>query len=273
MRDTDCAGLEGFSLVGKRVLVTGASRGIGAAIAQGCARAGADVALLARSAESMEDVAATIRESGRRVLTVPCDVRDVDQVGAAVDRVHAAFGAIDVLVNNAGGPVFQSPFLDVREDGWQKVLDLNLTSVVRMCQQCGRLMTERGSGSIITIASVVPSRVWPAITPYSTAKAAVVHLTQSLAVEWGATGVRVNAICPGWMRTETNRAYLDDAQRASTTIDAVPLGRWGEAGDVTGAVVWLASDASRYVTGAVIPVDGGLAVGLSQAWQAAMRLE
>ena len=262
-----------FSLAGKCVLVTGASRGIGASIAVGCAEAGADVAIVARSEDALERVAEAVRNTGQRALVVPCDVRDGAQVTAAVDRVWSEFGAIDVLVNNAGGPVFQAPFLEVREEGWAKVLDLNLTSVLRMCQQCGRHMVNRGAGSIITIASVVPSRVWPAITPYSTAKAAVVHLTQSLAVEWGACGVRVNAVCPGWIRTTTNQAYLRDQETADMTIDAVPLGRWGEREDLTGAVVWLASDAARYVTGAVIPVDGGLSVGLSQIWQRAMHLD
>lgn len=266
-------GAESFLLKGKQVLVTGASRGIGAAIAISCGRAGADVALLARSPDALDEVAGCVREAGRRALPIACDVRDSDQVAAAVQQVITELGAVDVLVNNAGGPVFQAPFLDVREAGWDKVIDLNLNSVMRLSQQCGRHMVERGAGSIINIASVHPGRVWPAIVPYTTAKAAVVHLSQALAVAWGDAGVRVNAVCPGWFRTTINDAYLQDRDAASQAIDAVPLGRWGEPEELADVVVWLASDAARYVTGAVIPVDGGLAVGLSRTWQAAMQLD
>lgn len=264
---------EPFSLTGRRVLVSGASRGIGAAIAVACARAGADVALLARSGDALDDVAGCVRKAGGRALPIACDVRDGEQVGAAVRQVIDELGDIDVLVNNAGGPVFQAPFLEVREAGWDKVLDLNLNSVMRLSQLCGRHMVERGTGSVINIASVYPGRVWPAIIPYSTAKAAVVHLSQALAVAWGDAGVRVNAVCPGWFRTAVNDAYLQDRDTASQTVDAVPLGRWGEPEELADVVVWLASDAARYVTGAVIPVDGGLAVGLSRRWQAAMQLD
>ncbi len=190
-----------------------------------------------------------------------------------MSRARAELGGFDILVNGAGGPLFQAPVLEMREEGWQRTFDLNLTSVLRMCQQVGADMVTQQSGSIITIASLLPTRAWPAIAAYSAAKAAVLNLTQTLAVAWGGSGVRVNAICPGWIQTPLDHEYLTDPMRATTAIDAVPLARWGEVEDVVGAALWLASDAARYVTGALIPVDGGLAVGLSTQWQQHMALD
>ena len=259
-----------FSLTGRTALVTGASRGIGAAIACAFAAAGADVVLCARSPHQLDRVVARIHDSGHRALPVPCDVTDPARVAACVDRTMTEMGSIDVLVNNAGGPLFHAPLLAVREQGWQRVLDLNLTSVLRFSQLAGTHMLATGRGSIINIASMLPSRSWPAIAAYSAAKAAVLNLTASLATAWGPHGVRANAICPGWVATDTNRSYTDHPAAAATAVDAVPLGRWAEPDDLVGTALWLASDASRYVTGAFIPVDGGLSVGASQAWQTQM---
>ena len=258
-----------FSLDGRAALVTGASRGIGAAIAGALAEAGADVALCARG--NLDEVADTVRAVGSRAVPITCDVTDADQVAAGVSRAWDELSGIDVLVNNAGGPLFHAAITDVREDGWQRVLDLNLTSVLRLCQQCGTRMVARGSGSIINIASVLPTRSWPAVAAYSAAKAGVLNLTSSLATAFGPDGVRANAICPGWVRTDTNWDYLADAVTATTAVDAVPMGRWADPADVAGTAVWLASDAAAYVTGAVIPVDGGLSVGVSRTWQQAMQ--
>lgn len=266
-------GVERFSLEGKGALVTGASRGIGAAIVLAFARAGADVALCARSTAALEEVAGEIRSVGRQAVPIGCDVERRAEVAACVERAWTELGSIDVLVNNAGGPLFQAPFLEVREEGWTRVLDLNLNSVFRFCHEVGGRMVRHRSGSIINVASLLPTRGWPAVAGYSAAKAAVLNLTYSLAVEWGSSGVRVNAICPGWVRTTTNHAYLEDPATAETAIEAVPLARWGEADDLAGAAIWLASDASRYVTGATMPVDGGLAIGLPDRWQRKMRLD
>lgn len=261
-----------FSLAGRCALVTGASRGIGAAIACGLAAAGADVAICARSEGDLERVAATIRGHGRRALVIACDVLDSTQVAACVGRAWVELGALDVLVNNAGGPLFQAPFVTVREDGWNRQIDLNLNSVYRFTSRVGARMIARGRGSVINIAAVLPTRAWPALAGYSAAKAAVLNLTQTLAVGWGPAGVRVNAICPGWVDTDINRSYRKNEATVATVIDMVPLGRWAEAQDLVGAVTWLSSDAARYVTGAIIPVDGGLAVGLSRRWQRDMQL-
>jgi len=257
-----------FQLTGKRALVTGASRGIGAAIAIGFARAGADVALVARSTAALDEVAGRIRALGREAVAIPCDVTVAQDIESTCARALAELGPIDVLVNNAGGPVFHSSVLEVREEGWQKVIDLNLTSVFRFCQRIGTGMVARGSGSVINVASVGVFRPWPAVTAYCVAKAGVVTLTQLLAAEWGPTGVRANALSPGWIRTEINRSY--SGPLADMAVASVPLHRWGEPEEVADTALWLASDASRYVTGATITVDGGYAVGMPEDWLHAM---
>ena len=253
-----------FSLAGKTALVTGASRGIGREIALAYARAGADVAVLARSHAELDALVAEIRECGRDALALPCDVTVADEIGPAVDRAVEGLGKIDILVNNAGGPLFNAPFLEIRPAGWSRALELNLLSVVGFCRAVGAHMVERSTGSVINIDSLAASRPAPLVGPYCAAKAAVVNLTQVLAQEWGGAGVRVNAVGPGWVRTEINRALLGRPEVAERITRQVPLGRWGEPGDVTGVAVWLASDASSYVTGVHIPIDGGVGVVAAQ---------
>jgi NAD(P)-dependent dehydrogenase (short-subunit alcohol dehydrogenase family) len=264
--------LERFSLGGKTALVTGASRGIGAAIAQAFAEAGAHVALAARSRDALDKLAREIQSGGQTAIAITCDVTRADDVATCVESAEQALGRIDVLVNNAGGPVFNAPFLEIQERGWQRVIDLNLTSVFRLCQRVGAGMVARGSGSVINVASVVANRPWPALAAYSAAKAGVLSLTQTLAQEWGAAGVRVNAICPGWVMTDVNRTFLGDDRSLRLAIESVPLARCAEPEDISGVAIWLASDASGYVTGANIAVDGGLALGISEDWRA-LRIE
>ena len=260
--------LERFRLDGQVALVTGSSRGIGAGVAVALAEAGADVALVARNGASLAEVARTVRAAGRHAEPIVCDVTEGDQSTAAVAQALRALGRIDILVNNAGGPMFNASFLDTRDSGWRKVLDLNLNSVVHFCREVGRHMIERRSGSVINVTSPATIRPWPAITAYGAAKAAVLNLTQALAQEWAADGVRVNAICPGWIRTDINRAFTDSPVASAATAADVPLGRWGEPADVVGAAVWLASGAASYVTGAHITIDGGLTVAVPEDWRA-----
>jgi NAD(P)-dependent dehydrogenase (short-subunit alcohol dehydrogenase family) len=257
-----------FSLAGRTALVTGASRGIGAAIAVGLARAGADLALAARSEAALNDVAASVRSLGRRALAVPTDVTVAEEVDRLVTATIEELGHIDVLVNNAGGPVFNAPFLDIRPAGWDRLIALNLTSVATCCRAVGRHMVERGTGSIVNNGSPGVLRPWPAIGAYSAAKAAVLNLTQVLAQEWGRSGVRVNMISPGWIRTDVNEAFARNPEAFAQIAGDVPLGRWGDPDDVVGTVVWLASDAAAYVTGAHIPVDGGLTCAVPEDWRA-----
>jgi 2-deoxy-D-gluconate 3-dehydrogenase len=254
-----------FSLQGKTAVVTGASRGIGRAIALGYARAGADVAILARSAGDLEALAVEIRDLGQRSMVVPCDVLRPQEIVDAVATVIADFGKLDILVNNAGGPVFNAPFLDIRPEGFARVLELNLMSVVHFCQVVGRHMVDRRSGSIVNVDSIGATRPAPVTTPYCAAKAAVVNLSQALAQEWGPFCVRVNCLSPGLIRTKINRALVEDPYVGPTMAQRVPIGRWGEPDDLVGAAVWLASDASSYVTGALIPVSGGMDIVAPQA--------
>lgn len=251
-------GLEIFSLEGKSALVTGASRGIGAAIALAYAECGADVALAARSTADLEGLAGKIEATGRRAIPITCDVTDPDQVRACVERTIAGLGKVDVLVNNAGGTRFVVPFMATREEGWLKVIGLNLNSVFYFCKAVGGHMLERRSGSVINLASGAALHASPTLSSYGVAKAGVVNLARTLAVEWGHAGIRVNAICPGWVRTDLNRNLWEDEQTAAAMVSRTSLGRWGETEDVAGAAVWLASDASAYVTGATIVIDGGM---------------
>jgi NAD(P)-dependent dehydrogenase (short-subunit alcohol dehydrogenase family) len=254
-----------FSLAGKSALVTGASRGIGRAIALAYAKAGADVAVLARSGAELETLVAEIRDEGRVALDIKCDVTNPEEVAAAVDSALAGLDKIDILVNNAGGPLFNAPFLDIRPDGWQRAIELNLFSVVAFCQAVGAHMVGRSTGSIINIDSIGADHPGPTVSPYCAAKAGVVNLTYVLAQEWGGAGVRVNAVSPGWIHTAINRAVFDHPEVSARVADRIPLGRWGEPDDVVGVAVWLASDASSYVTGAHIPIDGGVGVVAPQA--------
>lgn len=268
LADGASRGVERFSLTGKVALVTGASRGIGEATARCYAAAGADVALVARSEAELMRIAESLRASGRRAMAIRCDVRDADDVQAAVVATLNHFGQIDVLVNNAGGPRFNATFLDMREEGWHKVIDLNLNSVMRFLQRVGPHMVTRGTGSVINVTSPATLRPWPGITAYGAAKAAVLNLSQALAQEWAAAHVRVNAVSPGWIRTEINRAFTDNVTAEAATAADVPLGRWGVPDDICGALLWLASDASSYVTGAHITIDGGLTVAVPEDWRA-----
>jgi NAD(P)-dependent dehydrogenase (short-subunit alcohol dehydrogenase family) len=260
-------GIDIFSLAGKTALVTGASRGMGAGLAVGLAEAGADVAVTARSEAALQEVAKAVAATGRRALAIPADVTVLADVDRLIADAIADFGHIDILINNAGGPLFNAEFLDMRPDGWARLIDLNLNSVAACCRTLGAHMVERGVGSIINLGSPATFRPWPAIAAYSAAKAAVLNLTQVLAQEWARSGVRVNIISPGWIRTDVNEAFNASPQASEQICNAVPLGRWGEIGDILGAAIWLASDAAAYVTGAHIAIDGGLTSAVPEDWR------
>jgi NAD(P)-dependent dehydrogenase (short-subunit alcohol dehydrogenase family) len=246
-----------FSLAGKKALVTGASRGIGQIIAVALARAGADVALTARTEAGLAETGREIRGHGRQAVEIPADLTNRD---AAMDSVRIALeelGQLDIVVNNAGGSRFVTPFLDMRQSGWDKVLRLNLDSTMWICQAAGAHMTARGTGSVINVASVAGLAGAPFLAPYGAAKAAVVALTKTLAVEWGRSGVRINALCPGWTATDLNRVMWDAPDGGAATIANVPMGRWGKAEEMAGPAVFLASDAASFMTGQVLVIDGG----------------
>jgi len=240
---------------------------MGAALAVAMAQVGADIVLAARSSADLEEIAAAVGHAGRHALVIPADVTVADDVDRLVAGAIAEFGQIDILVNNAGGPLFNAPFLDIRPDGWNRLIELNLTSVATCCRAVGRHMVERGSGSIINTGSPGVLRPWPAIGAYSAAKAAVLNLTQVLAHEWGRSGVRVNMISPGWIGTDINQAFTTNPQASAQICNDVPLGRWGEVNDIVGAATWLASDSATYVTGIHIPIDGGLTSAVPEDWR------
>lgn len=250
-----------FDLTGRTALVTGASRGIGRAIALGFAGAGADVALVARDETTLGEVAREVEKAGRTAHVLPCDVTDRDRVTAMVADAVEALGHVDVVVNNAGGTAFMVPFPDIRFAGWEKVMRLNVDSIVHVTQAIAPHLLERRSGSVINVASVAGLSGTPMITPYGASKAAVVSLTKSLAMEWGHAGVRVNALCPGWTATDLNRNLWQNDETSRAMTSRIPLGRWGRAEEMVGPALFLASDASSFVTGHALVVDGGQLAG------------
>jgi 2-deoxy-D-gluconate 3-dehydrogenase len=250
-----------IDLAGKTALVTGASRGIGRAVAVGFARAGADVAVAARTAEALADTIAEVEALGRRAYAVPADVTDREQAQAMVRDAIGALGHLDAVVNNAGGTSFMVPFTELRFDGWTKVMRLNADSIVHVLQAAGPHLLERGTGSVVNVASVAGLTGAPLVTPYAASKAAVVSLTRSVALEWASRGVRVNALCPGWTATDLNRGLWENDEVSAAMTARIPMGRWARPEEMVGAAVFLASDAASYVTGQVLVVDGGVTAG------------
>jgi NAD(P)-dependent dehydrogenase (short-subunit alcohol dehydrogenase family) len=249
-----------FDLTGKAALVTGASRGIGRAIAVAMAGAGADLALVARGTDGLVQTASLAAELGRKAFVIQADVTQQEEVTGAVAAAVDQLGRVDILVNNAGGSNFMVPFTDLRLSGWDKIMKLNLNSAMYACHAIGPHMLTRGSGSVINVASVAGVVSAPFLTPYGAAKAGLISLTRSLAVEWAERGVRVNALCPGWTATDLNRVLWEDERGAAATVEAVPMKRWGRAEEMAGPAVFLASEAASYLTGQVLVVDGGQTV-------------
>ncbi len=246
---------------GRTALVTGGSRGIGRAIAMGLAAAGAHVALNGRDAAALDSVRAAIESDGGQVSVYPADVTDREAVHRMVAAAVRDLTKLDVVVNNAGGTSFMVPFAELRFEGWTKVMRLNTESVVHVCQAVGPYLLGQRAGSVINVASVAALGGTPALSPYGASKAAVLSLTRRLALEWAADGVRVNALCPGWTATDLNRNLWEDKRISAAMTARIPMGRWGRADEMAGAAVFLASDASSYVTGQAIVVDGGLTAG------------
>ena len=245
-----------FDLSGKQALVTGASKGIGRAIALAYAEAGADVALVSRSAGPLAEVAKEVEALGRRAVVLPADLTDREAVTGVVAAAIDGLGHLDIVVNNAGGSNFLVEFKDLRLSGWDKLLRLNLDSTMAVCHAVAPHLLDRGTGSVINVASVAALGA-PFLAPYAAAKAAVVALTKTLAVEWAQAGVRVNALCPGWTATDLNRNLWEDEASNEATVSGVPMRRWGTPEEMAHPAVFLASRASAYMTGQVLFIDGG----------------
>jgi 2-deoxy-D-gluconate 3-dehydrogenase len=242
-------------LDGLSALVTGSATGIGAAIAAALAEAGADVACHGNSRPA-DATAEVIRGLGRRTVALKGDLSKRETPAALIDATREALGGVDLLVNNAG-MIRRAPATEFSEDDWQTVIDVNLNSVFRLCQLAGRQMLAKGRGKIVNIASLLSFQGGITVPAYAASKGAVAQLTKALANEWAARGVNVNAIAPGYIRTENTAALQQDPNRNRQILERIPAGRWGEAKDLGGAAVFLCSPASDYVTGHVLVVDGG----------------
>ncbi len=253
-----------FDLSNKIALVTGASRGLGKHFALALARAGADVAITSRTLASLDDTRQQIAALGRRVFPVALDVRDQKSIVAAVDAVHGHFGRIDVLVNNAGCNI-RKPALEVTWDDWNTILDTNLRGVFFVAQAVARHMVAAKRGRIINIGSVTCVAGYAGLGPYGASRGGVKQLTMSLAADWGPSGVTVNCLAPGWFKTAQNAVLYENAEWVQYLSDKIPLRRPGQIDDLTGPLLFLASDASVYVTGQTLLVDGGITVNDTRA--------
>ncbi len=249
--------LDSFRLDGKVALVTGASRGLGQAMALALAEAGADIAGLDRS-EGCNDTCKAVQDLGRRYLQITCDLETATtaELQSSVNQVAEELGTLDILVNNAG-IVRRTPAIDYSEADWDALLQINLKSAFFLAQAAGRLMAPKGYGKIINIASLLSYQGGILVPAYAAAKSALMGVTRALANEWAVLGIRVNAIAPGYMVTDATAAIHNDEARHASILARIPAGQWGEANDLKGAVVFLASAASDYAHGITIPIDGG----------------
>jgi 2-deoxy-D-gluconate 3-dehydrogenase len=243
-----------FDLAGKTALVTGANTGIGQAIAVALAEAGVDVAVAGRSEPT--GTLAAIQATGRKAVNITADFGSIEPVGRVVDEALAGLGSLDILVNNAG-IIRRADLLEFGEEDWDAVLDTNLKTLFFLSQAAGRHMTERGSGKIVNIASLLTFQGGVRVPSYAAAKSGVGGVTKAMANELAPKGIQVNAIAPGYISTNNTAALQADETRNRQIMERIPAGRWGRPQDIAGAALFLASPASDYVTGHVLAVDGG----------------
>jgi NAD(P)-dependent dehydrogenase (short-subunit alcohol dehydrogenase family) len=246
-----------FRVDGRSALVTGGTRGLGRVMAEALAEAGASVCITSRSIDAARTAANEIAAaSGARVEGIEAEVATADGVNRLADVAHRDFGRVDILVNNAGVNI-RGTVGELSESDWDTVLDTNLKGVFLLSRAFGPAMCERRWGRVINLSSMLASIGLPGRAPYAASKAGVVGLTRVLALEWAASGVTVNAICPGPFATDMNRQLLNDPEKYAAFVQKLPVGRWGELHEIKGIVVFLASEASSFVTGAALAIDGG----------------
>lgn len=245
-----------FSLEGKVALVTGASRGLGQAIALAMAKAGASVILTATKQDNLKESVALIEATGAKVLAIACDQSKSENIAKVLAEVQSNFGRLDILVNNAG-TIRRAPAHETSMEDWHAVIDTNLHGVFEFCKTAGAMMLKQGSGKIINIASLLTFSGGITVPAYAASKGAVGQLTKALANEWANSNVQVNAIAPGYFATDNTQQLQDDPQRNASITARIPAGKWGQPDDLVGAAVFLSSKASDYVNGHILLVDGG----------------
>lgn len=253
-----------FDLSGQVALVTGTSRGLGQYLARALAAAGADLIVTSRKRESLATFSREMEGLGRRVLSLELDVRDATSIQRMAAEAEAAFGQIHILVNNAGCNV-RKPALEITWDDWNLVVDTNLRGSFFVAQAMARGMIARGYGRIINIGSVTSVFGYAGLAPYGASRGGIRQLTMSLADDWGPHGVTVNCLAPGWFRTQQNQVLYEDQEWVASLNQRIPVRRPGLPNDLDGAVVFLASEASRYITGQTLLVDGGITTGSMRA--------
>ena len=255
---------QSFDLSGKVAIVTGTSRGLGQYFGRALARAGADLVITSRDAASLSDFRMEIERLGHRAVPLPLDVRDYASIQRMAEAAHQAYGRIDILVNNAGCNV-RKPAVDITWDDWNLVLDTNLRGTFFVAQAVARKMVARQYGRIINIGSVTSVFGYAGLGPYCASRGGVKQLTMSLADDWGPHGITVNCLAPGWFKTAQNAVLYENKEWVEYLVDRIPLKRPGQPGDLEGAIVFLASDASEYITGQTLLVDGGISTGATRA--------
>ncbi len=253
-----------FDLTGQVAIVTGTSRGLGQYFAKALAMAGADLVLTSRTLDSLAKFEAEIKALGRRVVSLELDVRNQESIEKMAADAEAAFGQIHILVNNAGCNI-RKPALDVKWEDWNLILDTNLRGTFFVAQAVARGMITRGYGRIVNIGSVTCVAGYAGLAPYGASRGGVRQLTMSLADDWGKHGVTVNCLAPGWFCTEQNKVLYENQEWVDYLVDRIPMRRPGQPKDLDGAVVFLSSEASRYVTGQTLLVDGGISTGATRA--------